>query len=286
MKAVELSLHKEVNQSFTFYHEKKSFTVWHYHPEYELVYIKNGAGRRMVGDSIEKFEEGDMMLLGPNLPHEWLCNKSYYSENDKEFKGEAIVVQFLENFLGETFFHLPENRKLKKFLDDSSQGCLILDDTKEKLIAILEAMVSMDSESRLYSMFDIFKIFANTSDYSVLSSPNFRATFLNESDRTLRKVIEFTMQNFQRKIQIKEVLSLANMSNTTFTVFFKKHYSIPYSEYLMKVRIGYACSLLTDTERNISQIAYDSGFENLSNFNRQFKKAKDITPKDFRRKSQ
>ena len=284
MKAREISLLKASNQSLTFYHEKNPFSRWHYHAEFELVFIRKGTGKRMVGDNIDRFEEGDLVFLGSNLPHEWLCDDSYYRDNS-EFLGEGIVIHFLHNFLGESFFQLPENKRLRRVLSDSNQGCLIEGKTRELIVKIMIDMIDMDPDERLYALLEIFRILSKNGDFQLLSSPSFSLSFQAESSNGLKKVIEFTMQNFQNKIQMKEILEIANMSNTTFSVFFKKHYHSSYSEYLLKVRIGYACNLLTDSNRSIAQISYDAGFENISNFNRQFKKGKGITPKEFRKKA-
>ncbi len=282
MKAIEINLMKDTNQSFIFYHEKNPFSRWHYHPEFELVLIHKGSGKRMVGDHIDHFEDGDLVFLGSNLPHEWLCDEKYF-DKENGFQGEGIVIQFLEDFLGDKFFSIPENLKLRKVLDDSTQGCYIMGETKERISLIMLKMITLSPDDRLYSLFEIFKIISKTHEYQLLASPNFTSTFQAEKSNTMKKVIEYIMQNFQKKISMKDVLDLVNMSSTTFSVLFKKTYNMTFSEYLLKARIGYACSLLTDNNRSISQISFDAGFDNLSNFNRLFKKTKNLTPKEYRK---
>jgi AraC-like DNA-binding protein len=284
MKAVEIHLTQESDQSFIFYHELNPFSRWHYHPEFELVLINKGTGKRMIGDHIDSFENGDLVFLGSNLPHEWLCDESFF-DNEKKFHGEGIVIQFLSNFLGDAFFNLPENKKLVKLLADSAQGCLIKGETKIDITEIMVNMVKMEPQEKLYSLFRIFQIISKTQDYQLLASPNFTTSFQAEKNVSLKKVIQYIMQHFHEKIQIKTVLEIANMSSTTFSVLFKKTYNMTFSDYVLKVRIGYACSLLTDNTRSISQVSFEAGFENLSNFNRLFKKAKSITPKEFRKKT-
>ncbi len=284
MKAIEINLLKDSNQSFIFYHEKNPFSRWHYHPEFELVLIRKGTGKRMVGDHIDAFEEGDLVFLGSNLPHEWLCEDHFF-KSETGFLGEGIVVQFMENFLGDTFFKIPENRKLGKMLENAAQGCLIFGETRERITEIMVKMIEADPIERLYGLLNIFKIVSNTNEFQLLASPNFTATFQAEKGNSLKKVIQYIMQNFHEKIQIKNVLEIANMSSTTFSVLFKKTYHMTFSDYVLKVRIGYACSLLTDNNRSISQISFEAGFENLSNFNRLFKKTKSITPKEYRKKA-
>ncbi len=284
MKAVEINLMKDTNQSFIFYHEKNPFSRWHYHPEFELVLIYKGSGKRMVGDHIDQFEDGDLVFVGSNLPHEWLCD-DYYFNNGNGFQGEGIVIQFLDNFLGDTFFNIPENEKMRKVLDDSTQGCLILGETKKKISEAMLKMINATPEVRLYGLFNIFETISRTKEYQLLASPNFTSTFQAEKSNSMKKVIKYIMQNFQKKIQMKDVLEVVNMSSTTFSVLFKKTYNMTFSEYVLKARIGYACSLLTDNNRSISQVSFDAGFDNLSNFNRLFKKAKNLTPKEYRKKA-
>lgn len=284
MKAVEIHLIKDSDQSFTFYHERNPFSRWHYHPEFELVLINKGTGKRMVGDHIDSFANGDLVFLGSNLPHEWLCDSQYFT-SDHQFLGEGTVIQFLDNFLGDTFFTIPENRKMLKTLEDSAQGCLIIGQTKERITNIIESMIEMEKTERLYALFRIFHILSQTHEYQILASPNFTTTFQSEKSIPMKRVIQFIMQHFHEKIQIKTVIEIANMSSTTFSVLFKKTYGMTFSEYVLKVRIGYACSLLTDNNRSISQISFDAGFDNLSNFNRLFKKSKNFTPKEFRKKA-
>jgi AraC-like DNA-binding protein len=282
LKAVEISLSKSLDQSFIFYHEKNPFSRWHYHVEYELVLIIKGAGKRMVGDSIERFEEGDLVLLGSNVPHEWLCDISYFQHN--EFSGEAIVIQFKEDYLGGDFFKSPENKGLLKILNKSTRGCIFSNKSKEDISKLMLEMLYQNNSSQFYTLFKIFNILASTNQYQLLSSPNFPTSFLTQDSASLKKSIEYIMQNFQQKIQMKDLLKIANMSSTTFSLAFKQNYNLTFTEYLTKVRIGFACSLLSDTQLSISQISLQAGFENLSNFNRLFKKAKGFTPKEYRLK--
>lgn len=281
MKAVEVKLLKEHDKSFLLYHETNPFSRWHYHPEYELVLITKGTGKRMVGDHVDRFEEGDLVFLGSNLPHEWLCDDEYFSHT-KGFRGEGIVIQFLEDFLGKTFFEICENRKLKKILSDSVRGCLLKGNTKAVITKIMKKMLLQDPSDNLYSLLNIFKIVSNSTDHTLLSSPNFLQAFQSDEYDPMKKVIQYILQNFQEPIHIKNLLKIANMSSTSFSVLFKKTHNMTFKEYLVKIRVGYACRLLSDEDKSISQISFEAGFENLSNFNRLFKKFKGVTPSEFK----
>jgi len=284
MKISEIRLFKEPDRSFIIYHEKKPFSPWHHHPEYEFVLIKKGRGKRMIGDHIDRFEENDLVFIGSDTPHEWLCDKEYYSVNN-EFRGEGIVIQFTYDFLGDGFFEVNENKPLKNFLLASSRGFEIYGQCKKQIIPLMNKMLKIRETEQLYTLFSIFQILSTTNELNPLSSPAFLETFWLKDNGTMQKALQYIIQNFQADIRVKDLLHLTNMSNTAFYNAFKYSYRMPFKTYLMSVRIGYASRLLIDETMCISEIAYDSGFENLSNFNRQFKKMKGVTPSHFRQKN-
>jgi AraC-like DNA-binding protein len=220
------------------------------------------------------------VLVGQFLPHEWLCDPEYYEHTDG-FQGEGIVFQFLNDFLGPQFFEIPENANLKRLINESSRGLKFHGKTKEKIIELMVQNYQLDGINRLYSLFSIFRILSKTKEYNCLSSPGFMEPFHIKGNQPMQKALEYIHQNFQSEVTMKELLNVTSMSNTAFCMAFKKSYRMTFKEYLLNTRIGYACKLLTDNTLNISQIAYNSGFENISNFNRQFKKLKGITPSQF-----
>jgi AraC-like DNA-binding protein len=278
-----MRLMKEADKSFIVYHEIHPFSRWHHHPEYELVLIVKGKGKRMVGDHIDRFRNHDLVLVGSYLPHEWLCDREFY-EHPGGFQGEGIVYQFLPDFLGPQFFEIPENRKLRLMLDESSRGIKFTGKTKEKIISLMVQNYELDGNDQLYSLFSIFRILSKTNEYTLLSSPGFMEPFHKEGNEPMQKALEYILRNFHKEVSMKEMLGITNMSNTAFCMAFKKCYRMTFKEYLLNARIGYACKLLTDGTLNISQIAYNCGFENISNFNRQFKKLKCLTPSQYQNK--
>jgi len=157
--------------------------------------------------------------------------------------------------------------------------------TREKIISLMENSYDLDGPERLFSLFTIFRILGQTREYKLLSSPGFMKPSHNQGDEPIQKALEHIVQHFQDEISMKDMLLITNMSNSAFCNAFKKTARMTFKEYLLNVRIGYACKLLTDDTLNISQIAYNCGFENLSNFNRQFKKIKNITPSQFQHKA-
>ncbi|MCX6225896.1 MAG: AraC family transcriptional regulator [Bacteroidia bacterium] len=280
MKLENIRLLQEPGKSFIVYHETNPFSPWHHHPEFELVLITKGKGKRMVGDHIDRFDENDLVLVGSFLPHEWLCDREFF-DHPEGFQGEGIVYQFLQDFLGTHFFEVPENKNLRRLLDESSRGLKFHGKTKARIISLMLSNYKLDGTNRLYSLFSIFKILNRTREYTLLSSPGFMEPFHLEGNEQMQKALEYLLQNFHRGVSMKEMIRVTNMSNTAFSMAFKKSYRMTFKEYLLNIRIGYACKLLTDASLNISQIAYNCGFENISNFNRQFKKLKGTTPSQF-----
>lgn len=283
MKAVEYRLPQDIDKSFIVFREKgKSFPCpWHYHPEYELVLITNSTGRRMVGDHIGYFDAGDLVFMGPKLPHVWM-NDPQYLIGQEELPAEGIVIHFTEDFLGENFFNIPEMENFKKILELSGQGMVIKGNSRDKINSLMKGMVEMKGIQRLAALFTIFDILSSTSEYELLASPGFvHTTQLQGSDR-FSKLSEYIIRNFDHDITLPEAASISNMAVTTFCNFFKEHYRVTFIEYLNTVRIGYVCKLLGDTDKNIVEVAYESGYKSLANFNRQFKKIKNMTPKEYR----
>jgi AraC-like DNA-binding protein len=281
IKLAEKRLIKEPDKSFIVYHETTPFSSWHFHPEYELVYIVKGKGKRMIGDHIDRFKENDLVFLGPNLPHEWSCNEHSYNA-DGNFIGEAIVIQFLHDFLGDQFMSIPENYQLANFLKASTQGCKIFGQTKAKIISCIKSMVAMNKTERLYTLFKIFYTLSESKEYQLLASPGFIEPFNNHDEEPITMAWQYILKNYQHDIKIKDLLEITCMSSTAFCSSFKKYYKMNFKEYLLNLRIGYACRLLQERSVSIAEIAYESGFQNLSNFNRQFKRIKGITPKNFK----
>ncbi len=280
MKIANIRLLQEPGKSFIVYKESNPFSHWHHHPEYELVLITKGKGKRMVGDTITRFENNDLVLIGSYTPHEWLCDPEYFSTSN-DFKGEGIVVQFQYDFLGEKFFDIPENAKLKHLLIESSRGYEFYGKTKSKIIYIILRMLKMPDFKRLQALMSIFEIIHDTKEFNILASPSFKEPFPLNQNEPMRKALKFVLQNFHKQIQIKDMLEVTNISASSFSTLFKNAYKMPFKEYLLNIRIGYSCKLLTENCYNISEVAYHSGFENISNFNRQFKKIKGITPSQF-----
>ena len=236
----------------------------------------------MVGDHIGYFKEGDLVVMGPMLPHVWV-NDPEYLEEGSTLEADAIVIHFVADFLGEKFLQIPEMERLNNVLELSKRGLHIKGATSEKIGTLMKQLLNRNGMQRLVTLFTIFEILSATSEYEVLASPGYvQHTHQKSSDR-FSKVTEYIMRNFDREITLPEAASAANMAVTTFCNFFKTHYRMTFVEYLNVVRVGHACKLLGDKNKTIVGVAYECGFNNLANFNRQFKKLKKMPPSEYRK---
>lgn len=284
MEYIELNLPQEPDKSFVVFKEVGKFfpCPWHYHPEYELVSVVKSTGRKMAGDHIGYFKEGDLALLGPFLPHLW-SNDTEFKNGNSNTWAEAIVIHFKENFLGDQLFKIPEMEAFSNFLKMSNRGIVIKGEAKEKINSLMKKMPDLSGLQRLSSLLSIFDILSGPVEYELLASPGYVENInLNGSDR-LKKVIDYIMKNFDQNITLPKAASNANMSLTSFCNFFKENYRLTFVEYLNSVRVGHACKLLTEKDRNIVDVAFGSGYSSLANFNKQFKKYKQMTPTEYRR---
>lgn len=283
MKAIEFRLPKEYDKSFIVFNEKGSHfpCPWHYHPEFELVLVNKSTGKRLVGDHIGHFDSGDLVLMGPDLPHVWVSDKNFI-ERPKQEAADATVIHFTPDFIGQDIFNIPEFSSLIEILQLSSRGIHIYGIEKKKIADIMNSMLFESGLKRLASIFEIFDIVCSMKNFELLASPNFISNRNTENSRH-SKINNYILDNFHKQITLKEVADEANMATTTFCNFFKEQYRMTFVEYVTQIRIGHFCRLITEQDKSILEAAYICGFNSIANFNRQFKKLKGMSPSEFRR---
>lgn len=247
--------------------------VWHCHQEYELTHILKGEGRRFVGDHIGDFHSGDLIFTGPGLPHTW------YSED----KCEAVVIQFKESFLGEHFFELPEMQPIKNFFDKASRG-IAFEGSAERIVRKkLQQLMKSYTARRIILLLDILDILASAEEYTILSSKQFSIPVEGEYKQRMDKVLRFINESYLEPISLQQISEIAAMSAPAFCRFFKNSTGKVFKNYLNELRIGHACMLLVESDKSISEICFESGFNNLSNFNRHFARYKKMSPGKYRK---
>jgi AraC-like DNA-binding protein len=254
---------------------------WHFHKDYELVLIEKTDGIRFIGDHVSNFKDGNLVLIGPNIPHLYRNGEEYYK--DKGLVAKSIFIHFTDDFLGKCFFDLPEMKGVRKFLDKSALGIEITGRANEYVSQKLVAMRYESPTQRLLTLLGILSFLSTSSDFQPILSCGFTANNSYDTDR-INEVLQFIMENYTNNIYIGEIASKLNMSVASFSRYFKHHTRKTFSHYVTEIRIGHACRLLMEDNYNISEICYMSGFDNLSNYYRHFKKHVGINPKDYRKR--
>ncbi len=270
------SLRKDVSANFD--------TTWHYHPELELHYIKQGEGIRFIGDNISNFSSDEMLLLGENLPHTWKSHDAYL-QPQSELAVETTVMHFLPNCLGQEFLSLPESYQLTQLIEKAKNGLLIYGETKWKLLALLEAAYNAVNLERISLFISILNTLAETKEYEpITSSHAFYQSNQLETDR-LNQIYTYTLKHYMNNISLSEIASLSCLSVTSFCRYFKMMTNKTYTDFLTEIRVSYACKLLIENKSlTVESVGNETGFNNASNFFRQFKKMVGITPKAYRKK--
>lgn len=255
--------------------QKFDFPI-HFHPEYELNFILNGKGvRRVVGTSMEEIDNIELVLIGPNLEHGWETHNCK-SENIYE-----ITIQFHEDLLNNKLLSLKDFKPIKDLFNKSKQGILFDGNTAMKLMPSIKSLTSTNGIKDFIKLLKLLRELADSKSQRLLSQNVLRDSAYENSDR-LRKVHEFIKQNYSRKILLKEVSAVVNMSQSSFNRFIKKRTGKTFIEYMNNKRIAHATELLIETDMSVGEIAYRSGFNSIANFNRLFKQLKNTSPSKFK----
>ncbi|NQW77420.1 MAG: AraC family transcriptional regulator [Cytophagales bacterium] len=255
---------------------------WHYHPEIELTLITKSKGTRFVGDHVERFKEGDLVLLGSNLPHYWRNDALYYRPNSTEM-AEAMILRFSLDFLGKPLLLIPEMHGVKQLIEEASHGISYGQITSDRVKPFLQKMHLAKGIDPLINFLQIFKILSQAKDGRALSKKFFgESNPINDSDR-MNQVLNYIHFHLQENITLEMVANLSNMNATAFCRYIKAKTNKTFIELLNDIRIAYACRLLLDGPRNISEICYNCGFNNLTHFNYIFKKITGTNPSNYRK---
>jgi AraC-like DNA-binding protein len=246
---------------------------WHHHPEYELTFKINVKGKRIVGDSYEEFHPGDLVLIGPDLPHTWVTNRKEKNKNC-----DFVVVQFSNNLFN-SFIHLSEFEKIKRLLQNSRQGLHFKNSKPMK-----EKILSLPEKQGVEKLTDLIWILEQLTKQKgrKLASAEYEISQAIGREQRINKVCNYLEQNFSKPIGIDEAARIINISKSAFCKFFKRTTGKTFSDYLNEIRIGYACYQLLETDKPVATIARSAGFDSVSYFNRVFTKKKNSTPREFR----
>ena len=257
-------------------HRTPNFEVnWHQHIEYELILFTEGAGLSFIGNYVGEFEVGDVFFLGANLPHTF--------KKSGDVITSAVVVHFREDFWGSDFLNLAECKDIRHLLKNSFQGLKVKGESKELLNNLITSLEKEKGFGRIITLCECLNILATKEDFSTLSTQEVKEVNTKNRER-IDRIFHYTMENFKEPIQLSAIARLADMSVPAFCNYFKKSTRKKYIDFLNEVRIGYACKLLTDdTNITVEAASYESGFNTIANFNKQFLKVKGMTPSKYRK---
>lgn len=275
LKLEPLPLNRHTSSFLCYAQSLPSFDFfWHFHPEYELTYIERGSGKRLVGDSYEKFAAGDLVLLGPYLPHTWV------SEGKAKNAHAAVVMQFSTEFI-EPFLSLPEFADIKKMLAKAASGLRFPLLRNSQIPESILHMPQLQGVEAVCGLCNLLQKMTKAKSYP-LASAYFQPLKGKEDENRVNKVFLYVQHHFKTKVSLPKAASLIHLSESAFCKFFKKASGKTFSDYVNDIRVAHAAGLLTETDKPIAAIAYESGFESLTYFNRVFRKKKKITPRQYR----
>ena len=279
--------------------------LWHYHSQYELILITKSSGIRFVGDNVSKFLPGDLVLVGPNLPHLWRNDPSYYTgvntdeyddgidlttldtiqdeigEDGDDHSVKTIIIKFERDFLGADFFNTPEFQRIEELLEDSKKGMYFYSHKNEALVDKIVNLTSLGGAVSILSFLDILHELSLSEDRKTLSSTDMTGVFEDKKNRQ-DSIIKYISDNYSDDISLDTISSVACMTPNSFCRYFKNLTNKPFSTFLNEVRIQNAVRLISLNNDNIKNISYDVGYKSVTNFNRQFKKVVLMTPMQYK----
>jgi AraC-like DNA-binding protein len=277
----------EANINHSFYVEHMKFQHFtnplQFHPDIELLYVVKGKGTRFVGDSIDNFGPGDLVMIGKNVPHVWYSDEKV-EQNDSNLNTEIIFILFKTDIFGEQFWQLPESQSILKLIKLSGRGMKITGKSRDEIKILMRSICGSVGLNRITFLLSILEIIASRKEYQFLSSPIVQHT-INESDSNrLNKVYKYVNNNYQSEITLDNAASIASMSTPAFCRYFRERANKTFIKFLNEIRIANACRLLAEEDLPVARICYSCGYSNVSYFIKQFKKITGFTPLSYKKK--
>lgn len=279
MKAQFEKISSSVKSSFNaFVYEDKNFDApWHFHPEYELTFISKGEGIRYVGNSVEKFEVGDFVLIGSNLPHCW--------KDSIQNKGsvKSLIFQWNDDILGENWIEKNEFKNIKTLLNLALKGIKFKNINPKKIEHKLAKIINQTPFEKLISFVQLLDELSDYKEIETLTTTGFTPNLNIKANNRIDKVYDYVQENYDKKIKLNEASKLVSMGDEAFCRFFKKSLNKSFFTFVNEYRINLACKSLIETNKQVSQIAYNCGYESLPFFYRQFQKFMNCSPLQFKK---
>lgn len=256
---------------------------WHYHPEVELMYILEGIGTRFVGDHIDQYQEGDVCMVGPKLPHEWRNDDEFFKK-EAGLKASCLCLFFLKDLFEGNLIRLPEMNNIRQLIERSRRGIKFTGKSRDEIGDFIKQSVHLTGAARITSFITLLEMMATTDEYELLASVGFTESVNSTDFERFDKVYQYMMKNFMNPIKLEEVASLVGLTPNAFCRYFRGRTKKTFVQYLNDVRIGHAKKLLIEGRMKISTLSMEVGFNNLSNFIEQFKRSTQMSPSDYQKK--
>ncbi|APS39748.1 MULTISPECIES: helix-turn-helix domain-containing protein [unclassified Salegentibacter] len=256
-------------------HQNKNHTFWHYHPEIELVYVNGGSGKRQIGSHVSYYQNGDLILIGANLPHCGFTDS--LTNNDRE-----TVIQFSPDFLGKNFWEIPEMRNVRVLLERAKNGIVFHGEDKNLIGEKIEALSSLTNYKRLLGLLDVLNMLENAKDFTLLNAEGFVLDTELEDHNRINVIFNFVKNEFKRNIALEEIADVVSMTVPAFCRYFKKTTGKTFVQFVNEYRLVHAAKLLHEKQISITDVCFESGFNNFSHFNKQFKKFTGKSPSVYR----
>lgn len=282
MKAIPFSVPKTNREAFRLQIDvlPHLYDKLHLHPETQITWIEKGEGTLIAGDYVGRFTSGDLFLIGSGQPHVFRNDEKYYRSRSKS-NTIATSIYFDEKYAGESFWQLEELKDIKQFLAKAGAGIRIEGETKVKASKLIEKLKASRKVNKLIIFLELLNELATSKNVKTLSVSPIKTPQQFNEDKRMNDILNFTFRQSHRKIMIDEVASIANLSAEAFCRYFKTRTRKTYTNFLNEVRISNACKMLIEGTESIQTICYDSGFQNLSHFNRTFKRVTGKTPRSY-----
>lgn len=248
---------------------------WHYHPEYELVYIDRGSASRHIGNSITRYEDGDLILVGSNLPH-----RSFTEDLLEPHK--EVVIQWAPDFMGTDFFEKPELETIKYLLDRSKNGLYFYGATKKIVGEKVLKLEGLSQVNRLSGLLEILELLAQSKEYNDLKAGGLTPIFRRNDQERIEMIFEYVKQHYAENIELDIIARTVNMTKQSFCRYFKQCTALTFFEFVNQYRISKATQMLANTSKSVNHISHQCGFNNLSTFNKHFKKITNTSPLKYR----
>lgn len=256
---------------------------FHFHSLCELVWIEKSFGKRIVGDSIDNFEDGDLVLMGPNLPHIWQNDEVFLSKPHEQ-KVKSTVIYFPPDFLLNLTDEPALLGPIAQLVKRSYRGLVFHGNTKKHIVKKLKHLSKENNLKKIIIFLELVHLLSESTEYTYLASVSYKNLYDEKDTDRISKVYQYMMQNFQHEISLHDVASLCHMTPNAFCRYFKSRTQKSVVQFLNELRIGHASKLLQNDAYTISDICYECGYNNTANFNKFFKAIHKITPSAYRKK--